>query len=259
MYNGSAAGNQRPYPTAYIIPKGVPETSASHTAAVTVNAATSGRINYNFLLASLKRNFIEFYEIAPGTTVNVKQYYRTGTSNATTSGVTAGLRAAEDVTFEHGAYVVPMDQVTGSVIASTFEPDTSGSNGYNGSVAQGDSDNSGNANTAAAMPLVFHDLSTRDYPYYRLEADYPREVLPMPYNEVEAFVKKLNGNKNELTIVVFELYGNGDVMNVIEQKFSIDNNAAGTYAVGKYFVYVDTKGNTQVRECCFVDVPAPKK
>jgi hypothetical protein len=30
--------------------------------------------------------------------------------------------------------------------------------------------------------------------------------------------------------------------------FTIANNAADTYQVGSYQVYVDTKGNTQVRE-----------
>ena len=34
--------------------------------------------------------------------------------------------------------------------------------------------------------------------------------------------------------------------------YSIKNNSAGTYVVGPYEVYVDTKGNTQVRECYMV-------
>jgi hypothetical protein len=63
-----------------------------------------------------------------------------------------------------------------------------------------------------------------------------------------AVVEKLNGNKNSLTITVTEVYDN----HTVEYKpvtFSIDNNAADTYVVGPYIVYVDTKGNVQVREC----------
>ena len=35
-------------------------------------------------------------------------------------------------------------------------------------------------------------------------------------------------------------------------KHTINNNAAGTYTVGDYKVYVDTKGNTQVRSISIV-------
>jgi hypothetical protein len=35
--------------------------------------------------------------------------------------------------------------------------------------------------------------------------------------------------------------------------FSINNNAAGTYTVHEYKVYVDTKGNTQIRACYIVE------
>ena len=66
-----------------------------------------------------------------------------------------------------------------------------------------------------------------------------------------ASVTKLNGNKNDLTITVTERLSDGSV-NTVTRKFSIDNNAAGTYTVGDYKVYVDTKGNTQIRECYIV-------
>jgi hypothetical protein len=65
---------------------------------------------------------------------------------------------------------------------------------------------------------------------------------------VSAFVTKLNGNKNDLTIIVTEFNSNG-VSNEIKKTFSINNNAAGTYQVGNYNVYVDTKGNDQIRAC----------
>ncbi|MCL1849263.1 MAG: hypothetical protein FWF83_06310 [Clostridiales bacterium] len=63
-----------------------------------------------------------------------------------------------------------------------------------------------------------------------------------------AFVEKLSGNKNTLTITIVEVYSDGAIV-FIEAEFAIDNNAAAKYAVGEYKVYVDTKGNTQIREC----------
>ena len=66
-----------------------------------------------------------------------------------------------------------------------------------------------------------------------------------------ASVKKLNGNKNDLTITVTETYEDGKVQS-FTKTFSINNNAADTYALGPYKVYVDTKGNDQIRECKIV-------
>jgi hypothetical protein len=69
-----------------------------------------------------------------------------------------------------------------------------------------------------------------------------------------AVVNKLNGNQNELTITIIEMYSDGtsNRANPIKATFMIKNNAAGTYPVGHYSVYVDTKGNTQIRECYIV-------
>ena len=67
-----------------------------------------------------------------------------------------------------------------------------------------------------------------------------------------ACVEKLSGNKNNLTITVSEQWTDGSVVPVTET-FAIDNNAAATYSVGPYKVYVDTKGNTQIRECYIVE------
>ncbi|WP_154674120.1 zinc-binding metallopeptidase family protein [Nakamurella lactea] len=64
--------------------------------------------------------------------------------------------------------------------------------------------------------------------------------------EPSAVVKKLKGNTNELTITVTETHVDGSESSVTAT-FTISNNAAGTYRVGDYRVYVDTKGNTQVR------------
>ncbi|PZG19664.1 hypothetical protein C1I95_11150 [Micromonospora craterilacus] len=66
-----------------------------------------------------------------------------------------------------------------------------------------------------------------------------------------AVVKKLKGNKNELTITVKQTHIDG-AESPVTATFTIDNNAAGTYTVGDYKVYVDTKGNTQVRSIYIV-------
>jgi len=67
-----------------------------------------------------------------------------------------------------------------------------------------------------------------------------------------AFVEKLNGNQNRLFITVTIEYSDGTTEEV-DWDGLIDNNAAGTYYAGGYKVYVDTKGNIQVRECYIVD------
>jgi hypothetical protein len=66
-----------------------------------------------------------------------------------------------------------------------------------------------------------------------------------------AKVNKFNGNKNELTITVTELRSDFTTKEITET-FSINNNAADTYDVGNYIVYVDTKGNDQIRACYIV-------
>ncbi|MCL1808304.1 MAG: C69 family dipeptidase [Clostridiales bacterium] len=70
--------------------------------------------------------------------------------------------------------------------------------------------------------------------------------------DVSASVEKLSGNQNGLTIHIHEVYFNGDEYDFTET-FKINNNAADTYSVGSHQVYVDTKGNTQIREICIVE------
>jgi len=69
----------------------------------------------------------------------------------------------------------------------------------------------------------------------------------------KASVKKLNGNKNELTITITGLYADGSTEEITTKTLEISNNAAGTYEVGDYTVYVDTKGNDQIRACYIVE------
>jgi hypothetical protein len=82
--------------------------------------------------------------------------------------------------------------------------------------------------------------------------DYTPPAAKLETVELSAFVTKLNGNKNNLTTTVTEYYSDGSVV-VFTETFSINNNAAGTYTVGDYKVYVDTKGNDQIRACYIVD------
>ena len=71
-----------------------------------------------------------------------------------------------------------------------------------------------------------------------------------------AFVEKLNGNQNRLWITVTVLQANGNSINYT-MAFMISNNAAGIYIIdtdyGEYKVYVDTKGNDQIRACYLVE------
>ena len=69
-----------------------------------------------------------------------------------------------------------------------------------------------------------------------------------------AVVDKLNGNMNLLTVTVTEVFPLAP-SNVFELEFMIRNNAAGYYEVGGYTVFVDTKGNTQIR-ACYIDFAA---
>ena len=68
----------------------------------------------------------------------------------------------------------------------------------------------------------------------------------------EAFVVKQNGNKNLLSITVTEYYSDKSSV-VFTEEFQISNNAAGAYVVGPYKVYVDTKGNDQIRAIYIVE------
>ena len=63
-----------------------------------------------------------------------------------------------------------------------------------------------------------------------------------------AMVDKRNGNMNLLKVTVTETFPLAP-SNVFALEFMIRNNAADYYEVGGYTVYVDTKGNTQIRAC----------
>jgi hypothetical protein len=87
--------------------------------------------------------------------------------------------------------------------------------------------------------------SASQYLIYSVEAPLLVSVTP------EASVEQLSENKNNLIITITEQYAD-DTLKVFTQTFSINNNAAATYSIGSYNVYVDTKGNTQIRACYLV-------
>ena len=66
-----------------------------------------------------------------------------------------------------------------------------------------------------------------------------------------AYVEKLNGNQNKLFITVALEYEDGATED-IKWDGLIGNNASGVFNVGDYKVYIDTKGNTQIRACYIV-------
>ena len=73
------------------------------------------------------------------------------------------------------------------------------------------------------------------------------ELVTVERYEISVEVEKLNGNQNKLIITITEYLSNGTT-NVITASILIDKNSAGTYDVGGYKIYVDTKGNTQIRD-----------
>ena len=67
-----------------------------------------------------------------------------------------------------------------------------------------------------------------------------------------AVVNQLQGNQNELVITINEIYVDGTESGDLTETFLINNNAEGIYRVGRYDVFVNTKGNNQVREIYIV-------
>jgi hypothetical protein len=64
--------------------------------------------------------------------------------------------------------------------------------------------------------------------------------------EVKAFVTKIPGNTNDLTIYVSDDNG------IHTGEFQIKNNSDGYFYVSGYKVYVDTFGNDKIRKCYIV-------
>ena len=105
------------------------------------------------------------------------------------------------------------------------------------------------------VPALGHEyvLTVIDYGLYNVCARCGEtELAGFDYVKATASVVKLNGSKNELTITVTGYYG-GTAYELVTEKVLIDNNSAGTYAAGPFKVFVDTKGNTQVRDIFIIE------
>ena len=92
---------------------------------------------------------------------SLQQYYYIGEymENGKAKGIEAGLRDAADVTFASGAYVFPMDQVAGNVIAMLCEPDVTDSNGYDGTLYQ--------------YKQIDYDKDSKNFPHLPLHGQRP--------------------------------------------------------------------------------------
>ena len=121
--------------------------------------------NIDKILYILDNQGAEYYRLSDGSRATLEQYYYVGPYeyNDRERGIEAGLRDAERVRFSNGAYVIPMDQVAGNVIAMLMEPDVTASNGYDGSLYQ--------------YGVIDYDEETLDFPIYRYTGDNPRETL----------------------------------------------------------------------------------
>lgn len=117
--------------------------------------------NIDKILYILDNQGAEYYRLSDGSRATLEQYYYVGPYEK--RGIEAGLRDAERVRFSNGAYVIPMDQVAGNVIAMLMEPDVTDSNGYDGSLYQ--------------YGVIDYDEETMNFPIYRYTGDNPRETL----------------------------------------------------------------------------------
>lgn len=145
----------RERPTAYVIPADIE--------------------NIDRILYIFDNQNIEYYQLAPNASANLKQYYYVGEysgevagtygdgGGVITDGFVADLREAADVTFSKGAYVIPMDQVSANVAAMLLEPDVNDSTNYDGTLVQ--------------SGLVTFDQNTKNFPIYRYEKNDPRATL----------------------------------------------------------------------------------
>ena len=65
--------------------------------------------------------------------------------------------------------------------------------------------------------------------------------------EYSAFITRLNGNQNDLTITVTEYFEDGGI-NKLTDTFRIDNNGSGLFIIGNYEIFINTQGNDRIRE-----------
>jgi len=83
-----------------------------------------------------------------------------------------------------------------------------------------------------------------------------RNLMPRPVATPSASVTQLNGNSNDLHVTITELLYSGEEV-VTTQIFRVRNNASDTFEIvtqfATYHVFVNTQGNTQIREIFIVE------
>ena len=131
----------RPRPTAYVVPADV---------------EWIGKLLY-----TLDHHGAEYYKLNAGSSAELQQYYYIEADG--TKSCIADLRGSAKVTFEKGAYVIPMDQESGTIIGMLMEPDVGDSARYNGTIYQNG--------------LLKYDEKTMNFPLYRYTGNDPRTTL----------------------------------------------------------------------------------
>ena len=136
-------------PTAYVIPADLPEIEK--------------------ILYILDNQGADYYKLDAGSHATLQQIYCVGKFDGLTGynaenekNIVADLRDPAEVTFANGAYVIPMDQVAGNVIAMLMEPDVTNSLGYDGTLFQ--------------YGVVSYD-EQNNFPIYHYTGNDPRTTL----------------------------------------------------------------------------------
>ena len=110
--------------------------------------------------------------------------------------------------------------------------------------------------SAGAPTLIDRNLNPKPS-FFAVADPFDGGVWPAPpvgiINTVAtAFVTQIPGNTNELTVTITNYYTNGTT-SMISETFTIRNNASTTVRLGDHYVFVNTQGNTQIREIKIVE------
>ncbi len=202
LYSHDTAARSRVRPTAYVISKG--ESWASSA------VSTFNKLN------------IEYYELPADSNVFLQQY--SGTAEEAT------LSTEKLVNFSSGAYVIPMNQVSGNIIASLMEPDSTDIS-KNGSFLQQKlySANDG------VLPVYryIRDLNTEDTTYGGVELVIPIDAptglsaVNYPNDLSKGYITGLDATKS----YEYRKDGVETYTAVAAGATQIANLAAGTYQV----------------------------
>ena len=97
--------------------------------------------------------------------------------------------------------------------------------------------------------FAIFDRRTNSFPFPEIN-----EALlnPLTSLNAEASVTRLQGNQNDLQLTLTKELTGGYTFETTET-FRINNNASGTFRIGNRDVFVNTQGNTQIRELRIVE------